>query len=534
MSRSNWTKTAAAAAMMMLVACSADSGSSEAADSWGGAGTDGGANTGNPDSGEPQDDGFGPAVGQGGAQDFGQFRKILEEGGIPGPETIDDVGFFAEHRIPLGQAGCEDSVCIHGELGVMGNFIDGSNCTMVMVGLTTPLDIETLPRPPLNLSIAIDVSGSMQGPPIEYVREGLRRMVAELEPGDRVSVVVFSDEARILVEFADPDDPALADAIESVSAGGSTNVYAGLRGALELARTHVDPERQNRALLLSDGESNVGVVSDGHILDLAESYAKAGFGLSTIGVGEQFDPELMRGLSERGNGVFYFAEDPSAVQEIFVEEARAWMVPIAQDVSIELQANSSYEVRDVFGTALGTTLPQRASMEIPMLQIAHRESAGDNEQGRRGGGGAIVVELMPTGVGVMSPGEVGSLSLRYRVPHTEEWVESTVSVDSPLAPGQTPPQGHFEADGAAKAFVTLNLYAGFETASRRASVGDDAAALGVLLPLRDAVDAWETENPDADIADDLVYVDLFIDNLRARGAEDPAPDAPRPDPWPKD
>src|SRR5690606_25691819 len=74
----------------------------------------------------------GVGVGQGGAQDFGQFRQILEDGGIPGPETLDDVGFFNEHQIELPPPDCGEDLCIHGLLGVMGNMISGSNCTIVM------------------------------------------------------------------------------------------------------------------------------------------------------------------------------------------------------------------------------------------------------------------------------------------------------------------------------------------------------------------------------------------------------------------
>src|SRR5690606_8924952 len=84
------------------------------------------------DWGETGGGGLDPGVGQGGAQDFGLFREILLDGGIPGPETIDDLGFFAEHKIELPKAECGENVCIHGMLGVMGNMISGSNCTVVL------------------------------------------------------------------------------------------------------------------------------------------------------------------------------------------------------------------------------------------------------------------------------------------------------------------------------------------------------------------------------------------------------------------
>src|SRR5262245_5566263 len=72
-------------------------------------------------------------ISQGGAQDFGLFRQILEDGEIPGPETLDDIGFFAEHKLDYPLPACGEDVCMHGLLGVMGNMISGSTCTLIQI-----------------------------------------------------------------------------------------------------------------------------------------------------------------------------------------------------------------------------------------------------------------------------------------------------------------------------------------------------------------------------------------------------------------
>ena len=471
----------------------------------------------------------GAGVGQGGAQDFGQFRQILLEGGIPGPDTIDDVGFFNEHKIEFPAPDCGEDVCVHGLLGVMGNMITGSNCTTLMLGMNTPIDPAELERPPLNLALAIDVSGSMEGANIDAVRDGLEKMIPELLPEDRITLVTFSNDARVAVEWTNADDPALALAVSQLSAGGGTNIYDGLREAYELVATHHEPGRQNRVILLSDGLATQGITSDAHILGLADAYGEQGLSLTTIGMGTEFDVDLMQGLSESGAGSFYFLEDPQAVEEVFVEEAKSFLVPLAKKVELDLDVFAGYDLRNVYGTKNVEIVGNSAFIEIPTLQIAHRVSASDNDKGRRGGGGAILVELTPTGD---DPTEVGDINFLYEKPDGSSFVDQQVSVTSPLMPWETPANGYFEETSVEKGFIMLNLYVGFSMAAERASVGDDPAAIAILSALEENVGAWLAANPDDDIEDDLIYVRLFIENLEQRTTptQTPVP----VEPWPAD
>jgi Ca-activated chloride channel family protein len=513
--------TLAALCLCLAPACGDDGGSSggggglpPAADD-GGGDDDGGADDADDDGGPPP---IGPGVGQGGAQDFGQFRAILEAGEIPGPETLDDVGFFNEHKVPLPAADCGDDVCLHGSLGVMAGLLDGTSRTVVLLGMNTPIDPAELERPPLHLVLAIDTSGSMAGQPIEHVREGLRRLSSSLRPEDRVSVVGFGDGANVLVELADGDSAKLQLEIAELAAEGATNLYDGLRSALELAAVHADPGWQNRVLLLSDGEATTGLLGDERLLELATDFAIEGIGLSTVGLGREFDPVLMRGLSERGGGAFYFLEDQAAVEEVFEEEAAALLLPIASEVKIDVDIAPGYELRALHGTKLARVGAHAAHLSIPSLHIAHREAVGDVEGGRRGGGGAIVAELSAEPGTPPDGDRVGALTLRYRVPGTDEEVLQQAEIRSPLPPGQAPAEGLFTHEGAQKAFVTLELYTGFRRAAERAAVGDGGGALELLSALQSSVSTWLGAHPDPDIEDDLRYVTMFIDNLVAHGA----------------
>jgi Ca-activated chloride channel homolog len=480
-------------------------------------------------------EGAAPGVGQGGAQDFGQFRAILDEGGIPAPQTLDDVGFFNEHKLELPAPDCGDELCLHGQLGVMGNMITGSNCTTVMLAMNTPIDPAALERPPLDLALVIDTSGSMSGESIEYVREGLLRMLDDLAAEDRVSLVVFADEAEILAERLAGDATAqLQLAIDSIDANGKTNIYDGLRTGYELVAAQHESGRQSRVVLLSDGEATAGITSRAKIVAMSAGYNAIGHSLTTIGMGEQFDPVLMRELSESGGGAFYFLEEPAAVQEVFEEEVTTFLVPLARELRIDVDIDPAYRLRAMYGTKLYELDGNSATIEIPSVQIAHRTRVSDDEQGRRGGGGAVVVELVPRGAQLAEPGVVGRLAMSYLRPSDGATVAQELPITTTLTVGETPDAGSFSGAAVEKSFVMLNVFVGFQLASERALWGDDAGALATLLPLAGGLEAWLVDRPDPDLADDLRYVRTFIANLRARGAEDPAPSKNPPEPWPAD
>lgn len=484
-------------------------------------------------------------VTQPGAQDFGLFRQILEDGGIPGPETLDDLGFFAEHKLDYPAATCGQDICMHGLLGVMGNMISGSTCTLIQIGLNSPLDPAEIVRPPLHLVIAVDVSGSMAGEPIEALREGLLQMIPHLEPTDRVSLVKYSDEAEVVFEAVPAaQSEILSGAFAGLALGGSTNLYDGLFTAFEIADAHQDPAWQNRVIFLSDGMATAGLTNPAKLTSLAEGYAKQGIGLTTIGVGTDFNVDVMRDLGEVGAGNFYFLEDPRAVREVFTDEVKTFLVPLALDARIDVEVGSGYEIRRAYGTNGWEGGAAGGAVEIPSLFFAGRTSSEEPiEEGRRGGGGAILLELVASQdlSGVQDPFEVGGLSLSWKHPVTGELHQEQALIQAPHAPDAPPQQGYFTDDTVEKGFVMLNLFAGFQIATELAADSDPRMARRTLEAMRPNVASWVAANPDPDITDDLRYVDLFIQNLLVAEAStsvqqpaDPPEGVNPPDPWPYD
>jgi Ca-activated chloride channel family protein len=477
-------------------------------------------------------------VTQGGAQDFGLFRQILENGGVPGPDTIDDVGFFAEHKLDYPAPTCGEDLCVHGLVGAMGNMLNGASCTLIQVGMNTPLDADTLGRPPMHLVLSVDVSGSMNGAPINYLRAGLIEMADELQPEDHISLVKYSTDATVVLEHIPATDKStLVAAFDALSAGGSTNLYDGLFTAYQLADEYQNPLNQNRVIFLSDGLATTGLQSSTKLRALAEGYAKQGIALSSIGVGTSFDVDVMRQLGEVGAGNFYFLEDPKAVAEVFTEEVKTFLHPIALDAQLSVSVASAYQLRAAYGTSGWSSYGTGGSVSIPSLFLAGRTSSdAPIEGGRRGGGGGLLLELVPRNdLDGSEPVDVGGLNLTWTHPLTGEEKSQTIDIATPHLPGEAPSKGWFSDKTVEKGFVMLNIYAAFKIATQLAADADPRTARRTLETLAPNVTQWLDTTPDPDIEDDMRYVRMFIDNLTTAIANSPVYEpADPPNPWPAD
>lgn len=466
-------------------------------------------------------------VGQVGAQDFGLFRSILEAGEVPAPATIDPMGFFAEHKLDYPAADCGADLCLHGLFGTGPNLLTGSRMGVVQIGLNTPVDPEAIARPPLNLVLALDTSGSMSGEPIELLVAGLRAMLNVLEPEDRVSLVTYADRAVVRFEaLGAADRDAIEQELALIGAAGQTNVHDGLATAFRLAEAHLAPGAQNRVLLLSDGVANVGIVSRERLVALAAAYARRGVGLTTVGTGTEFDVGLMRALGEVGAGSFYFLEDPAAVREVFVEEAQSFLYPLALDARIDVEIAPGWRIHDVYGTNGWRGGSTGGPIEVPMLFVAGRTSAAAPiADGRRGGGGAILLELAPDGVPTEG-GPVARLTLSWTDPRSGERHSGEVAIAGPA--GAVSAEGWYTSETVAKGFAMLYVYRGLHIAAEQAAIADTGAARGILEAVEENVAGWLVGHPDPDIEDDLRWVERFREVLEALELQTPVLAPPDP------
>lgn len=474
-------------------------------------------------------------LGSSGAQDIGQFRKILDEGGVPGEDTLDANGFFSEHYTELPPPECGQPICAAGMLSVGHDWVFGRYQAALQIGMNTTIDASSLERRPLDLVVVVDTSGSMAGDDkIRYVRDGLHLLVDQLGPEDRMALVRYDTEVQELVGLAEEADATtLHDLIGALGAGGGTNFYGGLERGMEIAVTDSPAEREARVILLSDGQPTAGPYTDDEsIIGMAEEYIADGVGLTTIGVGLDFNVNLMRGLAERGAGNFYFLEDAAAIDEVFTEELSYFVTPVAYDLHVEVVSGAAYQLGDVVGTHLWRTDGYRGTIDMPAVFLAGRTGSDDppaEDPRRRGGGSAIFVNLVPMEAwqDAADPHRVAEITLSYRLAGSGERVEQTVVVENPLDPGVAEEMGYASHEAIQKNQAVYNTFLGLRQACREA-VTSYNHALWVLEALRSAAAAWNDERGDADIDADLALIDEFAANLEADGAY---PVDPSSDPW---
>lgn len=221
--------------------------------------------------------------------------------------------------------------------------------SIVQVGITTPRAMDPKKMPLLNVVLVIDQSGSMSGDRLRRVKESIRAFVERFRPQDRISIVGFNHSARVHLNACEKSSLGrIQKAIDSIEAGGSTNLHAGLMLGYQIAQKNLDTERTNRVILLTDGLANVGTTNSQQIAEQSGECNKQGISLSTIGLGDNFNHELLRKLADQGKGLLHFVKDSSDIHKTFVSEVDSLLAPAAQGVRLRVQFSRKCAVK-VFG-----------------------------------------------------------------------------------------------------------------------------------------------------------------------------------------
>lgn len=199
-------------------------------------------------------------------------------------------------------------------------------------------------RRALNLSLVIDRSGSMAGDKIDYIKQAAQFLVQHLSSNDIFSLVLYNDKIETLVppEIISNKD-AINQLIEQIRVRGTTNLSGGWLEGCQHVQTHLSPDRLNRALLMTDGLANRGVTEPDRLVLLARQKREAGISTTTMGLGRDFNEDLLMEMASAGGGAFYFIETPEAAPEIFKEELSGLLNIVGQNLVISVEAGEYVE-----------------------------------------------------------------------------------------------------------------------------------------------------------------------------------------------
>lgn len=252
-------------------------------------------------------------------------------------------------------------------------------------------------RPPLQIALVIDRSGSMAGPKLAAARECAAFLASRLTPADQLALVAFDDEVELISPLAPVEPTALAAKIAGIDAGGTTNLSGGwLKGIEELGRSTGDGTQ--RVLLLTDGQANVGITRRHQLVQIAAA-GRGHAGTTTIGFGEGFDEDLLGAIAAASGANTYFAETPEDAPGIFAAEFEGLASLVAQNVSVEIRPTDRVQV-------LGL-LNEYPTVAVPGgLQANLGDAYGDEKR-------RVVFELHIPQLAALGPAKVAEVVLRY-------------------------------------------------------------------------------------------------------------------------
>lgn len=317
---------------------------------------------------------------------------------------------------------------------------------LVRIGLKTRA-IATEAAPPNNLVFLVDVSGSMaSGDKLPLLKRGLGLLAKSLRKQDRVAIVVYAGSSGLaLPTTSGADYPRVLEALERLEAGGSTNGGEGIQLAYSLAAKSFVAGGNNRVILATDGDFNVGTTSEGELVRLVEAKRKTGVYLTVLGFGRgNLNDSSMEALADHGNGSYAYIDSIDEAHKVLVREAGSTLVTVAKDVKLQIEWNPKL----VAGYRL-------IGFENRML--AARDFNDDKKDaGELGAGHSMTAlyEVVPTAGGAQAPfdadplryqaertptsaaesGELMTVSLRYKRPDSSKSELSR----SPVRPNELP------------------------------------------------------------------------------------------------
>ena len=323
---------------------------------------------------------------------YANVRRFLNDGLLPPKDAVrveEMVNYFHyDYPEPRGEA----PFSITAEVG-QSPWEPGHQLVRIALKGKT---VAAADLPPSNLVFLIDSSGSMQpSERLPLLKEAFRLLVQQLRPQDRVAIVTYAGNAGIVLPPTSGNrKEEIVAALDRLEAGGSTAGGAGIELAYKVAAQSFMKNGNNRVILATDGDFNVGVTSDGELVRLIEEKRKSGVFLTALGVGtDNLKDAKMKQLADHGNGNYYYLDDILEAKRVFVHQMGGTLYTVAKDVKLQIEFNPArVEAYRLIG------------YESRMLQ-AQDFNNDKKDAGELGAGHTVTAlyEIVPTGVPAGTP-----------------------------------------------------------------------------------------------------------------------------------
>ncbi|MFK7953578.1 MAG: von Willebrand factor type A domain-containing protein, partial [Ekhidna sp.] len=272
------------------------------------------------------------------AASYSNMRRFIQNGSLPPKDAVrieEMINYFSyDYKKPTGK----DPFSINTELA---RAPWNSDHLIVQVGLQgEKIEMDNLPAS--NIVFLLDVSGSMSAPnKLPLLKSAFKMLANELRPQDKVSIVVYAGAAGLVLEPTDGNDKkTIMEALDNLQAGGSTAGGAGINLAYKIAKEQFIEGGNNRVVLATDGDFNVGASSNAEMERLIEDKRKDGVFLTVLGFGMgNYKDSKMEKIADKGNGNYAYIDNMKEAKKVLVNEFGGTMFTIAKDVKIQVEFN---------------------------------------------------------------------------------------------------------------------------------------------------------------------------------------------------
>ncbi|MFV3386509.1 vWA domain-containing protein [Pseudomonas sp. NY15364] len=296
--------------------------------------------------------------------------------------------------------------------------------------------------PPANLVFLVDVSGSMhRREGLQMVQGTLKLLVDQLRPQDRVSLVTYAGDSKVVLDSAPGSDKAkIRSAIDQLSAGGSTAGESGIQLAYQQASKHMIDGGINRILLATDGDFNVGISDFDSLKQLAADKRKSGVSLTTLGFGvDNYNERLMEQLADAGNGNYAYIDNLREARKVLVDQLSSTLATVASDVKLQLEFNpsevSEYRLLGYENRALKREDFSNDKVDAGDIGAGHTVTALYEIVPAGGKGWLEPLRYQASAQPANKSGELAWLRIRYKAPGEA----SSRLLERPIARGEAKP-----------------------------------------------------------------------------------------------